>query len=41
MVAGSGNGYPMRASFLEKGIARSKPDLDIALAEPEARAAAE
>ncbi|HEX9646499.1 MAG TPA: VOC family protein [Alphaproteobacteria bacterium] len=33
MRAHSGNGYAMRESFLRRGLARNKPDLDIALAE--------
>jgi hypothetical protein len=41
MFARHGNGHAMRASFLEKGIARNRPDLDIALAQPQVREAAE
>jgi catechol 2,3-dioxygenase-like lactoylglutathione lyase family enzyme len=41
MFARQGNGHAMRASFLEKGIARNRPDLDIALAQPQVREAAE
>ena len=33
MVANSGNGLPMRESFLNQGIARYKCDTDIAAAE--------
>lgn len=40
MVAHGGNGFAMRDSFVKRGLAKTKPDLDVALAQMERNAEA-